>query len=241
MPSLLHVAVLHTFVLLSLLPCIQAKKQRSSSEWSKMTDADWERVESEWESNDEQENEPPKPAGGGFDIKALQEQLAQANKKGKRKGKKKVDVAEMLGNQPTGGPTMMFATIDYPGCCTEKPPTERLANKWSALLHSAGMQQSAYVVENDIILFSTQAGLHAKEIKEFLLEQPECVAVEWNQVRTPGPAETEEWKRVDAAKKAEKKAEREAKQQAEKAQPSKRRKSKTRRRQSSKTSDKGEL
>eukprot|EP00965_Chrysotila_dentata_P140834 4655856-Pleurochrysis_carterae.AAC.4 len=30
----------------------------------------------------------------------------------------KVDVAEMLGNQPTGGPTMMFATIDYPGGST---------------------------------------------------------------------------------------------------------------------------
>ena len=40
--------------------------------------------------------------------------------------------------------------------------------------------------------------------------QPECVAVEWNSVRTPGPAETEEWKAKDAVKKAEGKAKKEA-------------------------------
>ena len=59
------------------------------------------------------------------------------------------------------------------------------------------------MIENDQILFSSQHGLHAKEIKEFALKQPECVAVEWNQNRVAGPAETEEWRAKDAIKKAE--------------------------------------
>ena len=97
-----------------------------------------------------------------------------------------------------------------------------------------------YVIEDDQILFSSQHGLHANEIKQFALQaarlpahrparhparqparpcpalcpalcpafvsspceshlaslwqQPECVAVEWNQNRVAGPAETEAWK-----------------------------------------------
>jgi len=38
--------------------------------------------------------------------------------------------------------------------------------------------------------------------RRFVLKQPECVAIEWNQVRTPGPAETPAWKADDAVKKA---------------------------------------
>merc|ERR1712083_1097434 len=72
----------------------------------------------------------------------------------------------------------------------------------SSLLRSANVDQTAYVVQNDTVLFSTQIAVTAKDIKQFVLEQPECVAVEWNQVRTPGPAETLEWKAKDAAKKA---------------------------------------
>ena len=129
------------------------------------------------------------------------------------------------------------------------------------------MVRGRYVIENDQILFSSQHGLHAGEIKQFALEarshprpvctptapapsrphpparppplvsrpssppplcplspgrrpwwqQPECVAVEWNQNRVAGPAETAEWRAKDAVKKAareeenaKKKAEREA-------------------------------
>ena len=61
------------------------------------------------------------------------------------------------------------------------------------------------MIETDQILFSSQHGLHAKEIKEFALKQPECVAVEWNQNRVAGPAETPEWRAKDEIKKAERK------------------------------------
>merc|ERR1719379_2852923 len=104
---------------------------------------------------------------------------------------------------------MMFATVDYPGCCVKKK-TEEIAGRWSSLLASTGQDAKPYVIEDNQILFATQLGFHAHEIKEFVLAQPETVAIEWNQVRTPGPAETPEWKAKDEKRKAEAKAAKDA-------------------------------
>ena len=90
-----------------------------------------------------------------------------------------------------------------------------------------------YVIENDQVLFSTQSGTFAGEIRDYVTKQKECVAVEWNQKRTPGPAETEEWKAKDAKKKAEaaaKKAEKDAEDAAIKAREEKLKKKKKRKR-----------
>jgi len=174
---------------------VSARTQRTSRDWSKMSDKDWDRIEKEWETPEEEEEYAFKPPQKkGLDMNAINK--AQGNPK-----KMQELVAE---SQVSSGPAMMFATVDYEGCCEVKSKTEELASKWAAMLHSSGMDATPYVIENDMILFSTQAGLHAREIMEFALAQPECVAVEWNQQRTPGPAETEEWKAKDAIKKAKK-------------------------------------
>merc|ERR1711935_1310634 len=163
----------------------------------KMSDKDWDRIADEWEEPEEKEEyayKPPKPKAG-LDMEKLQ----------KLKGNPKKMQAMIAESQQTAGPTMMFATIDYEGCCV-KADTEKLANRWRSLLYSTGMDAQAYVIEDDQILFSSQHGLHADEIKQFALQQPECVAVEWNQNREAGPAETEEWKANSAVKKAAKDA-----------------------------------
>ena len=72
-----------------------------------------------------------------------------------------------------------------------------------------------YVIEDDQVLFSTQAGLHASEIRDYVVQQPECVAVEWNQKRKPGPAETPEWTAKNEVKKAEKEKAKKEKEAAE--------------------------
>ena len=41
-------------------------------------------------------------------------------------------------SQVSTGPAMMFATVDYEGCCN-KSATEKVTGKWSSLLRSAGM------------------------------------------------------------------------------------------------------
>ena len=130
----------------------------------------------------------------------------------KLKGKKLEKYIE--NTQQKSGPTMMFATLNYPGCCENKE-TEKISTRWASMLRSSGMDIQTYVIEKDQVLFSSQAGLHAHEIKEYVLQQPECVAVEWNSKRTPGPAETPEWKAKDALIKAEKAKAKEAKDKAE--------------------------
>jgi hypothetical protein len=150
-------------------------------------------------------------------------------------------------SQVSAGPAMMFATLDYEGCCV-KNKTEEIATQWAAMLRTSGMDVSTcafalaalspgrtsgaahaccclhsslragvrwdcrYVIEDDQVLFSTQTGTHAGEIRDYVTKQKECVAVEWNQKRTPGPAESEEWKAKDAVKKAKREEERKQKE-----------------------------
>ena len=107
---------------------------------------------------------------------------------------------------------MMFATVDYPDCC-DKKKTEEIGTRWAAQLRASGMDIATYVIEDDQVLYSSQTGLHAGEIRDYVLEQPECVAVEWNQQRTAGPAETPEWRAKNEARKAEGEAKRKKKEQ----------------------------
>ena len=184
-------------LVLSLFVSVGAR-QKNNKDWGKMNDKDWDRIADEWEDAEEKEEyayKPPKQKAG-LDMEKLQ----------KLKGNPKKMQAMIAESQQTAGPTMMFATVDYDGCCV-KAETEKMANRWSSLLYSTGMDAQAYVIEDDQILFSSQHGLHADEIKQFALQQPECVAVEWNQNRVAGPAETEEWKAKNAVKKAAKDAE----------------------------------
>ena len=211
-------------------------RQRKSKEWAKMTDEDWQRVEKDWETPEEAEEyaiKPPKQQGR-VDMAQLQG-LAGKGKKGPPDPK--AMEALLAQSQAKAGPAMMFATVDYEGL--EKKRTEELGNRWSSLLRSSGMEQSVYIIEADVVLFSTQAGLFANEIREFVLSQPECVAVEFNSQRTAGPAETAEWRARDAAKKAEKEAKNKAAEAAKAAEEKRRRKKAAKRKKKAKRAPRG--
>jgi len=108
---------------------------------------------------------PPKQKG--IDLEALQRELKKGGK-GKNKKQNAQKMQQIIAEQQgSSGPAMMFATVDYPGCCDNKKMSEELANKWSSLLHASSIEQTAYVVQNNTILFSTQVAMAAKEIKEF--------------------------------------------------------------------------
>jgi hypothetical protein len=198
-----------------------AAPRKTNRDWASMSDKDWEKIEEEWETPEEKEEyEYKPPQKKGIDIEKLQ----------KAKGKKLQSmIAE---SQQSAGPTMMFATLDYEGCCNKKQ-TEEIGTRWAGLLRGGGMDITTYVIEDDQVLFSSQTGLHAHEIRDYVTQQPECVAIDWNQQRHPGPAETDEWKAKDAVKKAakeeanaKKKAEEEALKKAEAKKKKKKRKKK---------------
>ena len=144
------------------LPLVGAAR-KTNKDWGKMNDKDWDRIFDEWEDEDEKEEyafKPPKPKAP-LDMEKLQK--LKGNPKAPTtctatappprslcfhplslslaapSQKMQEAIAE---SQQTSGPTMMFATVDYPGCC-EKKKTEELANKWSSLLYSTGMDAQA--------------------------------------------------------------------------------------------------
>ena len=205
-PSSRHLALV---LALALWACASAAKPKTGRDWSKLTDKDWEKIEDEWETDEEREEYSFKPPQQkGLDMEKLQREMKKAKKKGKGQSPKVQQMVQE--SQQSSGPAMMFATVDYDGCC-EKNKTEKMATEWAAMLKTSGMDISTYVIEADQVLFTSQAGLHAHEIRDYVLQQPEVVAVEWNSNRVPGPAETEEWKARDAKKKAEKEATKKAK------------------------------
>ena len=213
-----------------------AKKQRTTKDWAKMSDADWDRIESEWETDEEKaEYEYKPPTQRGIDMNKLNDPALKKNPK-----KMQEMIAE---SQVSSGASMMFATVDYPGCCVKKK-TEEIAGRWSSLLASTGQDAKPYVIEDNQILFATQLGFHAHEIKTFALQQPETVAVEWNQHRTPGPAETPEWKAKNEAAKAASAAAKaqaaEAKKKAEEAEAKRKAKAKAAKRKKKKAAADGD-
>ncbi|KOO23452.1 hypothetical protein Ctob_004050 [Chrysochromulina tobinii] len=187
--------------LLLLVACCAcaAARPRTGRDWSKLTDKDWDRIEDEWstpEEKEEYEFKPPKP-GKGVDIDALQkamEKQEKLKKKGKlKKGEQSPEVKKMLAQtQQTSGPAMLFATLDYEGCC-KKNETEKIGTRWATLMASAGMAVQTYVIDENMVLYSTQAGGFVNEIIEYVTQQTECVFVEFNSQQTPGPAKTPEY------------------------------------------------
>ena len=103
-----------------------AAPRKTNRDWASMSDKDWEKIEEEWETPEEKEEyEYKPPQKKGIDIEKLQ----------KAKGKKLQSmIAE---SQQSAGPTMMFATLDYEGCCNKKQ-TEEIGTRWAGLLRGAG-------------------------------------------------------------------------------------------------------
>lgn len=208
--------------------CVAAAR-KTNRDFAAMTDKDWERIEAEWETPEEKEEyEYKPPKSKGIDIEKLK----------KAKGKKLQNmIAE---SQQTSGPTMMFATMNYEGCC-DKKKTEELGTQWASMLRASGMDITTYVIEDDQVLFSSNTGSHAHEIRDFVTKQPECVAVDWNQQHYPGPAETEEWKAKNEEKKAAREAERAKKKAEEEAVKKAEEKLKKKKKKKKKTASKDEV
>ena len=224
-----------SFRALAVLACCVAcgaAGPKTGRDWSKLSDKDWDRISDEWETEEEkQEYEYKPPEKKGVDMEALKKAKgkklkARGGPRGRTRDTHRVarlshavcvrPLSQKLvaDSQVSSGPTMMFATVDYAGCCTKKE-TEEIGTRWASMLRSSGMDIATYVIEDNQVLFSSQTGLHAGEIRDYVVTQPECVAVEWNNNRTPGPAETKEWKKKDEALKAEKEATRKKKDEEE--------------------------
>ena len=89
-------------VLVFALAVAAAKKQRTTKDWAKMSDADWDRIESEWETDEEKaEYEYKPPTQRGIDMSKLNDPALKKNPK-----KMQEMIAE---SQVSSGASMMLS------------------------------------------------------------------------------------------------------------------------------------
>ena len=63
--------------------------------------------------------------------------------------------------------------------------TERLSQRWSHSLQNGHILVQTYIVSDDRVMFYVQEGSQAWEVKDFLVEQEECIEVELDQKPFP--------------------------------------------------------
>ena len=97
-------------------------------------------------------------------------------------------------SQAMSGPAMLFCTLkstDLDGKSWENKTIEKVAFQWRELLKTGGLEASVYDITDKAtdkssqpkFLVTTQSGWTAYEIRDFILERPEVVDLEWDQVK----------------------------------------------------------
>ncbi|EDO31471.1 predicted protein [Nematostella vectensis] len=82
-----------------------------------------------------------------------------------------------------GKTIMMFASI---AGNPSKKTTDTISLRWQSSLHNAHLEVQRYIVADDRILFLLKDGSMAWDVKDFLVTQPECKVVEFENQKFPG-------------------------------------------------------
>ena len=135
------------------------------------TEADLERLYEQWaDEDDDKEDEfrrkPPKPPAGGFEFDPS-----------------KMKPQDMMKMAKKGKTLMIFAQLKGK---PEMRETEQITTRWQQGLLNGNIQTERYVVSTDRVLFLTKDGSLAWEIKDFLVQQPECLEVSFDNQKFPG-------------------------------------------------------
>eukprot|EP00898_Chlorokybus_atmophyticus_P001170 jgi/Chlat1/2053/Chrsp17S02526 len=93
----------------------------------------------------------------------------------------KPDISAMLAAQQQG-PAMGFVKLK-PGTTKRQSDLEQLAAKWDTLIRSGMIQPKFYPIEENTILITVESGKELLEVRQFILEQPEVLHLDWNQQR----------------------------------------------------------
>ena len=142
------------------------KKKKDIRDYS---EADLERLYQQWADEDDKEDDefnmkPPKDDGFEFDpSKMTPQDMMKMSKKGKT--------------------LMIFAQLKGNPAKTE---TEKITTRWQQGLLNGNIQTERYLVSDDRVIFLTKDGSYAWEIKDFLIQQPECLQVTFDNQKFPG-------------------------------------------------------
>ncbi|XP_031570720.1 LDLR chaperone boca-like [Actinia tenebrosa] len=138
------------------------------------TEADMERLLDQWDDNEDDDDEKyddddprkPKPQMPAFDPSKVKDDPMAFVKMAKK-----------------GKTLMMFVSIaNNPS----RKRTEDVTARWQTSLHNAHLQVERYIVADDRALFLLKDGSIAWDVKDFIITQPECKMVEFENQKFPG-------------------------------------------------------
>ncbi|CAH3175833.1 unnamed protein product [Porites lobata] len=155
------------------------KKEKSSKIGKNVMDyseADMHKLLDQWDENDEDIDEddryddfdPRKPASPGpaFDPTQFKDDPMALMKLAKK-----------------GKVLMMFATV---AGSPSKKDTEQITARWQSSLFNAQIQVERYLVSDDRVLLMLKDGSLAWDVKDYLITQPDCLLVEFENQQFPG-------------------------------------------------------
>ncbi|XP_020608414.1 LDLR chaperone boca-like [Orbicella faveolata] len=155
------------------------KKEKSSKIGKNILDyneADLYKLLDQWEENDEDIDEEdryddhdprkPPPPTGGFDPLQF-----------------KGDPMALLKQSKKGKVVMLFVSV---AGTPSRKDTEQITARWQTSLFNAQFQVERYLVSDDRALFMLKDGSHAWDVKDFLITQPDCKLVEFDNQQFPG-------------------------------------------------------
>jgi len=151
-----------------LLFTVNANKKKDVRDY---TEADLERLYQQWADEDDNEEDefrmkPPRPPAEGFEFDPS-----------------KMNPQDMMKMAKKGKTLMIFAQLKGK---PEMRETEKITTRWQQGLLNGNIQTERYVVSTDRVLFLTKDGSLAWEIKDFLVQQPECLEVSFDNQKFPG-------------------------------------------------------
>jgi len=150
-----------------LIFTVNANKKKDVRDY---TEADLERLYQQWADEDDEEDDfrmkPPKPPAEGFEFDPS-----------------KMNPQDMMKMAKKGKVLMIFAQLKGK---PEMRETEKITTRWQQGLLNGNIQTERYVVSTDRVLFLTKDGSLAWEIKDFLVQQPECLEVSFDNQKFPG-------------------------------------------------------
>ena len=93
-----------------------------------------------------------------------------------------IDPMQLMKQAKKNKPVMLFVGIK--GDPTEQY-TEKVSGRWMQSLQNAHMPVQRYVVAPNRVMFLTQDGSMAWDIKDYLVTQTECTTVSFDQLSSP--------------------------------------------------------
>ena len=145
---------------------------RSVDRWKTLSDADIQKISEQWEEDEEDEEAMELPTVSGAEPSP------------------ELEDDDPLKSSSSDRPVMIRVTLSGPP--QSRRDTEDITKRWQVGLLNANIVTERYIVNEKDVIYMSERGKNAVEIKNFLVKQPECLSVRLGNDEYPCEQSTKE-------------------------------------------------